>query len=98
MHALELEWYRGGTNSLFFPKRLAPAPSNQVIELAAYDPSFLQDEEADSAELLCPVRALRRYIQAKAGFRHSDSLFVCYGDHRKVHTLSKQRLSRWTIV
>ena len=97
VHALELGWHRSGTNSLFFPKRLAPAHSNQVIELAAYDPSCLQDEEADSAELLCPVRALRRYILANAGFHHCDSLFVCYQGHRKVHALYKQRLSRWTV-
>ncbi len=81
MHVLELRRHRGGTlaDPLFFPKRLALAHFNQVIELAAYDPSHLQDEETSSAELLCPVRALRHYMQATAGFRHSDGLFVRYG-------------------
>ena len=108
LHALSvsetcIRWNSDGTgvalwpNPSFFPKRLAPAHSNQVIELAAYDPSCLQGEDAKSAELLCPVRALRHYIQVTASFRRSDSLFVCYGGHRKGHTLSKQRLSRWIV-
>ncbi len=37
------------SNPSFFPKRLAPAHFNQAIELAAYDPSCLQDEETSSA-------------------------------------------------
>ena len=108
LHALSvseacMRWNSDGTgvslwpNPSFFPKRLAPAHSNQVIELAAYDPSGLQGEVAGSEELICPVRALRHYIQATAGFRRSDSLFVCYGGHRRGQALSTQRLSRWIV-
>ncbi|KAK0138713.1 hypothetical protein N1851_024747 [Merluccius polli] len=84
-------------HALSMSVRLAPAHSNQVIELASYDPSCLQEEEANSIELLCPGRALRRYIQATAGFHHCDSLFVCYEGHSRGHVLSKQRLSRWIV-
>ncbi len=38
-------------NPSFFPKWLAPAHFNQVIELAAYDPSCLQDEETSRTTL-----------------------------------------------
>ena len=45
--------------------------------------------------LLCPVRTLRAYIEMTAGFRQSDSMFVCHTGHRRSHALSK-RLSNWT--
>ena len=84
-------------NLSFFPKRLPSAHCNQVIELAAYGPSQPPDEEASSAELLCPVRALICYIQETAGFRQSDGLCVCYGSPRKGQALSRQRLSKWVV-
>ena len=108
LHALSvseecIRWNSDGTgvalwpNPSFFPKRLSSAHYNQVIELAAYGPSHPPDEEASSAELLCPVRALRCYIQETAGFRQSDGLFVCYGGPRKGQALSRQRLSKWVV-
>ncbi|KAK0136621.1 hypothetical protein N1851_027194 [Merluccius polli] len=108
LHALSvseqcIRWNSDGTgvalwpNPSFFPKRLPSAHYNQVIELAAYGPSHPPDEEASSAELLCPVRALRCYIQKTAGFRQSDGLFVCYGGLRKGQALSRQRLSKWVV-
>jgi len=88
-----MHWNSDGTgltlwpNPSFFPKRSPPAHFNQIIELAAYDPSYLQGKEASSVELLCPVMALRNSIQATAGFCHFDALFVC----------QRQRLSRWIV-
>lgn len=78
------------TNPSFFPKMLAPDHFKRVIELAAYHPSGVQDEETNSAEMLCPVGTLRHYILVTACFCPSDSLFVCYG--RRGDVLSKQRL------
>ena len=91
---------RGGElHPSFLPKTLVSDPANQVIRLAAFDPSRLQGGAASaSAQLLCPVRALRCYIRATAGFRRSDSLFVCYGGQRKGQALSKQRLSKWIVL
>lgn len=51
-----------------------------------------------NAASLCPVRALRQYIEVSAGFRKSDALFVCYGGHRKGCALSKQRLSEGDTI
>jgi len=49
--------------------------------------------EAASAELL----SLKYDIQATAGFRRSDGLFVCNRGPKKGPALSKQRLSRWIV-
>ncbi|KAK0141924.1 hypothetical protein N1851_020395 [Merluccius polli] len=75
LHALSvseacMRWNSDGTGVALWP--------NPAFSQKAYDPSFLQDEKANSVELLCPVRALRHDIQATAGFHHCDSLFVCY--------------------
>ncbi|XDV15586.1 hypothetical protein PO909_015637 [Leuciscus waleckii] len=55
-------------------------------------------EEADPAlALLCPVHALRAYVDRTQCFRTSDQLFVCYGGKLKGQALSKQRLSQWIV-
>ncbi len=46
---------------------------------------------------MCPVRALRIYIDRSASFRQSDQLFVCYGGCARGRAVSKQRLSHWIV-
>ncbi len=46
---------------------------------------------------VCPVRALRIYIDCSASFRLSDQLFVCYGGCARGRAVSKQRLSHWIV-
>ena len=59
---------------------------------------MLPMEEADPAlALLCPVRALRCYIDRDQSFRISDQLFVCYGGQQKGKAVSKQRLAHWLV-
>ncbi|KAI2664125.1 ORF V: Enzymatic polyprotein [Labeo rohita] len=65
----------------------------QVVTLSAL-PSSEGDQELS---LLCPVRALRLYIERSASFRQSDQLFVCFGGHHKGQPVTKQRLSRWIV-
>ncbi|KAL0164048.1 hypothetical protein M9458_039801, partial [Cirrhinus mrigala] len=65
----------------------------QVITLSAL-PSSEEDQELN---LLCPVRALRTYIERSASFRQSEQLFVCFGGRNKGHPVTKQRLSRWIV-
>ncbi|KAL0148789.1 hypothetical protein M9458_055967 [Cirrhinus mrigala] len=65
----------------------------QVITLSAL-PSSEEDQELN---LLCPVRALRMYIERSASFRQSEQLFVCFGGRNKGHPITKQRLSRWIV-
>ncbi|KAI2664298.1 Transposon Ty3-G Gag-Pol polyprotein [Labeo rohita] len=65
----------------------------QVVTLSAL-PSSEGDQELS---LLCPVRALRMYVERSAPFRKSDQLFVCFGGRNKGQPVTKQRLSRWIV-
>ncbi|KAL0194647.1 hypothetical protein M9458_008219, partial [Cirrhinus mrigala] len=63
----------------YMPKVPTTSFRDQVVSLQALPP-----EEADPAlALLCPVRALRWYVDRTQSFRTSDQLFVCYGDRQK---------------
>ncbi len=58
----------------------------------------LPSEEADPAlALLCPVRALRIYVDRTCSFRSSEQLFVCHGGQQKGKAVSKQRLAHWIV-
>ncbi len=66
---------------------------DQVVNLQA-----LPREEADPAiALLCPIRALRIYVDRTQSFRTSDQLFVCFGGQQKGRAVSKQRLAHWIV-
>ncbi len=65
----------------------------QVITLSPLPPS----EQDQGLNLLCPVRALRIYIERSVPFRQSEQLFVCFGGRTKGSPVTKQRLSRWII-
>ncbi|KAI2642399.1 ORF V: Enzymatic polyprotein [Labeo rohita] len=47
--------------------------------------------------LLCPVRALRIYVDRTRSFRRSEQLFVCFGGLQKGNVVSKQRLAHWVV-
>ena len=108
LHALSitptcLRWkadYSGVTllpNISFLPKVLSHDYINQAIELEAYCPPPFRSELEKVANLLCPIRALRLYIEATQGFRLSEQLFVCFSGRNKGRALSKQRLSHWVV-
>ncbi|KAL0160080.1 hypothetical protein M9458_043805, partial [Cirrhinus mrigala] len=66
---------------------------DQVVNLQA-----LPLEEADPASaLLCPVRALRIYVDRTRHFRCTEQLFVCFGGQQKGNAVSKQRLAHWVV-
>jgi len=44
---------------------------------------------------ICPVRAIRLYLQATADFRRTDQLFVCYSGPRRGYAASKITIARW---
>ncbi len=55
-------------------------------------------EEADPAlALICPVHALRKYVDRTRSFRTSEQLFVCYGGQQKGEAVSKQRMAHWIV-
>ncbi|KAL0172248.1 hypothetical protein M9458_032559, partial [Cirrhinus mrigala] len=64
-----------------------------VVNLQALPP-----EEADPAlALVCPVHALRTYVDHTRSFRRSEQLFVCFGGQQKGNAISKQRLAHWVV-
>ncbi|XP_067283412.1 uncharacterized protein ighd [Pseudorasbora parva] len=63
----------------FIPKVLSTPFRAQVITLLPLPTS--QGEQ--DANLLCPVRALRLYLERSSPFRQSDRLFVCFGGRTK---------------
>ncbi len=73
----------------YVPKVPTTPFRDQVVNLQA-----LPSEEADPAlALLCPVRALRIYVDRTRSFRRSEQLFVCHGGQQKGKAVSKQRLA-----
>ncbi len=77
----------------YVPKVPTTPFRDQVVSLQA-----LPLEEAGPAlALLCPVRALRLYIDRTQSLRTSDQLFVCYGGQKKGKAVSKQRMAHWIV-
>ncbi len=77
----------------YVPKVPTTPFRDQVVNLQA-----LPSEEADPAlALLCPVRALRIYVDRTRSFRSFDKLFVCHGGQQKGKAVSKQRLAHWIV-
>ncbi len=74
----------------YVPKVLSTPFRAQVIALSALSPS-MDDQELS---LLCPVRALRVYIERSASYRRSEHLFVGFGNRAKGRPVTKQRISR----
>ncbi len=77
----------------YVPKVPTTPFRDQVVSLQALPP-----EEADPAlALLCPVRALRHYVDRTQSFRTSDQLFVCHRGRQKGNVVSKQRMAHWIV-
>ena len=77
----------------YVPKVPTTPFRDQVVNLQA-----LPQEEADPAlALLCPVRALRIYVDRTQSFRSSEQLLVCFGGQQKGKAVSKQRLAHWIV-
>ncbi|KAL0165463.1 hypothetical protein M9458_037307, partial [Cirrhinus mrigala] len=77
----------------YVPKVPTTPFRDQVVNLQALPP-----EEADPAlTLLCPVRALRTYVDRTRSFRRSEQLFFCFGGQQMGNAVSKQRLAHWVV-
>ncbi len=81
----------------YVPKSLSTPFKIQTVSLSALSSESAASREADAQTSVCPVRALRIYIDRSAGFRQSDQLFVCYGGCARGRAVSKQRLSHWIV-
>ncbi len=77
----------------YVPKVPTTPFRDQVVNLQA-----LPSEEADPAlALLCPVRALRIYVDRTRSVRNLEQHFVCHGGQMKEKAVSKQRLAHWIV-
>ncbi len=74
------------------PKVLSTPFRAQVITLSMFSPPTGSQES-----LLCPVRALRVYIEHSASYKKSEQLFVGFGNRAKAGPVTKQRISRWLV-
>ncbi len=81
----------------YVPKSLSTPFKTQTVSLSALSSESTASREADAQTSVCPVRALRIYIDRSASFRQSDQLFVCYGGCARGRAVSKQRLSHWIV-
>lgn len=84
-------------NPAFQPKVIAAGFKSTVITLSAFCPPPFGSEEEERLHLLCPVRAIRTYVERTGSFRRSNQLFVCYGSQAEGKALSKERLSKWIV-
>lgn len=84
-------------NAAYTPKVVSTPFRNQVIELVSFSPPPFASAEEEQLNKLCPVRALRCYVERTRSFRQSDQLFVCFGTQAKGRPLSKPSLSRWIV-
>lgn len=84
-------------NPFFLPKVVSPQTVNQAIEMETFQPDPSCQEGA-ALHTLCPVRALKAYVDRTRTLRQAHTqLFVCYGGKKFGHPLSKQRLSHWLV-
>ncbi len=81
----------------YVPKSLSTPFKTQTVSLSALSSESTASREADAQTSVCPVRALRIYIDRSASFRQSDQLFICYGGCARGRAVSKQRLSHWIV-
>ncbi|KAL0196765.1 hypothetical protein M9458_005305, partial [Cirrhinus mrigala] len=77
----------------YVPKVPTTPFRDQVVTLQAIS----SQEDDPNLILLCPVRALRIYMERTQPFRRSEQLFVCYGGQQKGKAVSKQRISHWLV-
>ena len=81
-------------NPAFIPKIIG---SCSPIELAAFYPPPFTSEEHRRLHTLCPVRALRIYLDRTLSVRKGDQLFVSWANPHTGKPVSKQRLSHWIV-
>ncbi|KAI7798570.1 hypothetical protein IRJ41_007405 [Triplophysa rosa] len=94
----------GSSNSLLpiphsCPVRRVLPRSNvsRPLVLESFYPPPHTSAEAARMHLLCPVRALRRYINCTKQIRRTNQLYVCFGDLVRGQPVSRQRLAKWMV-
>ncbi|KAK3554923.1 hypothetical protein QTP86_001512 [Hemibagrus guttatus] len=96
-----LEFAPGMSKAILHP-RAGYAPkvlrmARRPVILQAFCLLPYESAEQERLHLLCPVRALKNYVQRSGSWRKSPFLFVCFGSWNKGNPVSKQRLAHWAV-
>ncbi len=79
----------------YIPKVLSTSFRSQVVTLHSFHPPPFASSEDEKLHMLCPVRALKMYVERSNIWRKSSQLLVCFGAGRRGLATSKQRISHW---
>ncbi|XP_050972479.1 uncharacterized protein LOC127169281 [Labeo rohita] len=85
------------TNPAFVPKVSESALAYNQADLMAFHPPPFSSPEEERLHCLCPVRALRCYVNRTKALRKSNQLFVSWADSHRGKPISRQRLSHWIV-
>ena len=81
-------------NPAFVPKVL---DSTTTVELSAFHPPPFSSPEEQRLHTLCPVRALRIYLDRTKVLGRGNQLFVSWAPPFRGKPISRQRLSHWIV-
>ncbi len=79
----------------YVPKVLSTSFRSPVVTLHSFHPPPFASSEDERLHMLCPVRALKIYMDRSNIWRKSPQLLVCFGAGRRGLATSKQRISQW---
>ncbi len=79
----------------YIPKVLSTSFRSQVVTLHSFHPPPFASSEDERLHMLCPVRALKLYVDRSKVWRRSPQLLICFGAGRCGLATSKQRISHW---
>ncbi len=67
----------------YIPKVLSTSFCSQVVTLHSFHPPPFASSEDEKLHMLCPVRALKLYVDRSKVWRKSSQLLVCFGAGRR---------------
>ncbi len=79
----------------YIPKVLSTSFRSQVVTLHSFHPPPFASSEDERLHMLCPVRALKLYVDRSKVWRKSPQLLICFGAGRRGLATSKLRISHW---
>ncbi len=79
----------------YIPKVVSTSFRSQVVTLHSFHPPPFASSKDEKLHMLCPVRALKLYVDRSKVWRKSFQLLVCFGAGSSRLATSKQRISHW---
>ncbi len=79
----------------YVPKVLSVLFRSQVVSLHSFHPPPFASGEDERLHMLCPVLALKIYVDHSSHWKKSPQLLVYFGAGRRGLATSKHRISHW---